>query len=633
MLLYRANHLLKILAVSAITFGVLTPGAAMAGKSRAEKQTPDSVMTYWITPITVTAERTYIGASLVPLEKDNLSRVLERSGFKLIRKGVFFAQDVYADGLKRGDINVVVDGERYHSACPNRMDSPLTRVNPMEMESVELIKTGGSVQSGLGGVVSFRRRAPAETFAASAGASAAGGAKRSVDAIGAAEGRNHRASVRYSAGDPYTDAEDRTFEDLYGYEANFPYMLVEGNLAGTAGRLGYGANLAYTEDVSFPYLMMDERKNEVYNGSLEIGDHKVYANYTDHRMDNDMRVSNMLMETFANNVTVGVVGEYYEAFYRNWDANNEFVMMSGDIQNHMIPDTRTLSASLHKAFTPERWLLSVRLGAVYHRVGDESRLAFYQPLYPGSDKDTWFPTYAVGVSYVRPFQSNWMAGVMLESASESPEMETLFIAVQKPMGKPWWSGNPTLDQPVRATLRGSLRYRRVQLEMYGTYISNYVYLEKAQVGTVNYMTYGNIDAALAGANLNVDWRYLAVQATYTYAEDQTSNTPLAEIAPFSLSAIVRTPRYGGLEGFAGYAYNDAQTRVDNSLDERATPAWHRLDLGVEYTYRGFLASFEVANVTNELFYQHLSYLRNPFASGLPVWEPGTAVTLGLRFGV
>ncbi|MCK5617897.1 MAG: hypothetical protein KAJ17_00780 [Candidatus Krumholzibacteria bacterium] len=43
-----------------------------------------------------------------------------------------------------------------------------------------------------------------------------------------------------------------------------------------------------------------------------------------------------------------------------------------------------------------------------------------------------------------------------------------------------------------------------------------------------------------------------------------------------------------------------------------------------------LVALEVDNMTDELYYQHLSYLRNPLASGASVWEPGMTVTLGVR---
>jgi iron complex outermembrane receptor protein len=596
-------------------------------------QTTDSLRTYWIEPIEIVGQRTYVGQQRIPVEKDNLSEVLTHNGFKLIRKGVFFAQDVYADGLKRGDISVVIDGERYHSACPNRMDSPLTRVNSFELNSVELMKTGASVQSGLGGVVQFQRRRPEKPVTMAAGISTSGAAKRSIDALAAAEGRNHRVSIRYAGGDPYADAEDRTFRDLYNYKDNIPYRLAEGDFTGGSGEVKYGAGFAYTEDVSFPYLQMDERTNEVYNGSAAVGGHKVYINYTDHFMDNAMRTGGMRMETRAKNVTIGGVGGWYDVYFRNWDANNVFRLPNGPLHNKMIPDTRTFSAALFKSATLGRFTFAGKIGGVNHRVGDETRLLFYEPLHSEVSADRFFVIYAASATYARALRSNCVTALMLEGASESPETEALYIAVQKPMNKPWWSGNPNLGQPYRATLRGSIRYGPALLELYGTHIWDYVYLAKTQAGGTKYMTYENIDAALAGVNLNASWTYLDLRATYTWGENRSADTPLAEIAPLTISARVKSPNYRGFEGFIESTYNDAQMRIDENLSERATSSWYRVDLGGNYSYRDLVLTLEVGNITNELFYQHLSYLRNPFASGVSVWEPGTTVTLGLRLAI
>jgi len=129
----------------------------------------DSVKVYWLEPVEVTSKKISLGDYQTPVEKDNLSNLLNRNGFNLIRKGVFFAQDIYADGFKKGDVTVVVDGERYHCACPNRMDSPLSRVNPLELESIELSKTAASNQSGLGGKVSFHRITPIDPISLKAG--------------------------------------------------------------------------------------------------------------------------------------------------------------------------------------------------------------------------------------------------------------------------------------------------------------------------------------------------------------------------------------------------------------------------------------------------------------------------------
>ena len=170
---------------------------------------------YWLDPVEVTSQKLKLGDFQSPVEKDNLSTLLGRNGFLLIRKGVFFAQDIYADGFKRGDINVVVDGERYHSACPNRMDSPLTRVNPLELESVDLMKTAGSIQSGLGGKVTFNRSTPVEPISLKVGLSGSTAASQSFDGSVLAEGYQQRLSIRYSTGLPYEDGDGREFKELY----------------------------------------------------------------------------------------------------------------------------------------------------------------------------------------------------------------------------------------------------------------------------------------------------------------------------------------------------------------------------------------------------------------------------------
>ena len=163
-------------------------------------QWSDSVKVYWLEPVEVTSQKLSLGNYQTPVEKDNLSSLLNRNGFNLIRKGVFFAQDIYVDGFRKGDIAVVVDGERYHCACPNRMDSPLSRVNPLELESLELNKTAGNIQSGLGGQVSFHRTAPVEPISLRAGLSGLSAASQSFDGSLAAEGYNQRLSLRYSSG-------------------------------------------------------------------------------------------------------------------------------------------------------------------------------------------------------------------------------------------------------------------------------------------------------------------------------------------------------------------------------------------------------------------------------------------------
>lgn len=594
-------------------------------------QWSDSVNIYWLEPVEIISRKLSLGDYQTPVEKDNLSSLLNRNGFNLIRKGVFFAQDIYADGFKKGDVSVVVDGERYHCACPNRMDSPLSRVNPLELESLELNKTAGNIQSGLGGKVSFHRTVPVEPISLKAGLSGSSAASKSFDGSLSGEGYNHRLSLRYSTGLPYEDADGRSYKELYGYKDNFNYKLAEATFHGTESLWKYGSAFTYTENVSFPYLLMDEISNKVLSGYVSYNSNKIYFNYTDHLMTNQLRAGTGSMESDAKNFTIGVIGNFYEMFFRNWNIDNIIATPKTAINNNMLPDVSMYSASLFKKFDFEKFSISGRAGVVHHNIGNEDRLDFYKSLYPDAELSRWFPTFGLSANFSAFISDGWNAAGLLEAASEAPETEYLFIAVQKPMAKPNWLGNPTLNQPVRTTLRGSIGYNYFNLELFGTRVWNYVNLKKDAVGTKPYTTYENVDAYMIGFNFRFDWNIIEVYASYTYAQNTTSKSPLSEIPPLNVVTKLTSPEFYNTVFFIKHAYNNKQSRVDESLNESATPAWNRFDIGVMYNAETFLISLEVENITNTLYYQHLSYLRDPFASGNRVYEPGITVRLNFRF--
>jgi len=191
-------------------------------------QTADTLKTYWLNALEVTAFRSTMGNKIYPAGKGDLNKLINNNGFTFIRKGVFFAQDIYSDGLKRSDITVLVDGERYHSACPNRMDSPLTRVNPLDLHEIDLTKTSFNIQSGIGGMVNFRRSYPDETVKMVSQITGTAGANKSVDAAFAISGYNHSVDVRYAEGKTYKNGDGKEFDELYNYKTLEPFMLDTG---------------------------------------------------------------------------------------------------------------------------------------------------------------------------------------------------------------------------------------------------------------------------------------------------------------------------------------------------------------------------------------------------------------------
>ena len=598
-------------------------------------QTSDEVITYWLKPVEIQTSRINPGISSFSLRNDKLDNVLKEDGFNLIRRGNFITQDIYSDGFKRADICVVIDGERYHSACPNRMDSPLTRVNPLLVQKVTLNKTSNKLQSNLGGIVSYERIKPLTELNLKSNLTISSGASQNADISFVGDLSEQQLNARFIKGKPYEDANGNTFKDLYGYKDNFDYMLAEGGLRGLISKdFSYNVAYTYSENVSFPYLKMDEIRNEVFNGSVEYKNNKLYLNYTSHLMDNSLRVSPTLMTTDATNLTAGIVGDFYEVIYRDWDLNNRFVMMNGTIDNHMIPNLSNILVTGNHLLEFENLTLTGKLGLEFILVGDDSRLDFYKQLYSDVNDSRTFINFGAAASYIFRISDNSNIGAMAEFAGNAPELQTLYIGVKKPTGKPTWIGNPDLKEPIRSTLRLAYNHSLFNFELFGNYITNYVNLTKVvQSSSAKFMTYENVNATILGFNFNFTYNIVKLDVSYNYGVNNSSDKVLAEIQPFKATVTLQSPDYYNFTSYIRNTFNAEQNRVDELLNETTTPSWNKFDLGIQYKYNLLKFSFEVENLFNEQYYQHLSYQRDPFASGATVYEPGRIILVSVMYGL
>ncbi len=567
-----------------------------------------------------------------PFEKDRFAQVLRSNGFGLITKGVYLAQDIYVEGFKRDDITIVIDGEHYHSACPNRMDSPLARTNPLEMQSITLEKTSSDLQSGLGGSVAYQREALAVPTRLRAGFAQAIGAYPAWDLAFSATAQNHRVAGQYATGEGYDDGDGKSFVHRYGYRDNVRYLLADIAVSGRQLGWTYRGELTYTEDVMFPYLMMDERTNRVFSSSAGYRDHKLYANYTDHLMDNGLRRSNMSMYTDATNLTVGATGPFYDIFYRRWDADNRIITPTTTINNHLMPAVQHWNAAAiyEDLYKNIRYWGRFGIGVLSH---DEARSAFFEPLYGEVESKRVFAHGAAGGSWQFVQREDVQGKLVADVIIDPPSAQSMFITVQRPMGKPWWSGNPDLNAPIRGSLRSEIRSYGAGVELSASYVWDYVNLVGRSAGATgqNYFTYDNVDALLLSVSVNGSWRYLDTHAGYTRASVEPSGHPLSEVPPLYVSYIVKSPQVYGAVAWLRHEYNDAQTRIDESLREFPSRAWHRFDLGVNYAAGPLVFGLEAVNLFDELYARHMSYARNPYSAGTSVYEPGRTLRLNVHF--
>lgn len=594
-------------------------------------QEVDSIKTYSLNQITVFGKKYVIAKSEFPVEKDNLSSVLELGGFNIIRKGVFFAQDIYADGLKRGDYSIVVDGERYHNACPMRMDAPITRINPIEVESIELVKSSANLQSSLAGTLAINRSIPKADFNFSGSMTKVFGKSSETDIALSAEKLENRISLRYNDGIPYKTGNNKSFKDLYKYRNNTKYHFGEASLFGAFGNLKYSASFMYTDNVSFPYLQMDEKKSLVYNGSLSYDDYKIYFNYTDHLMNNDLRVSKMFMETHAKNLTIGVKSKNAELYYRHWDADNKMSHGTMKIHNNILPKINLYSANIFHGLEFEGFDVTGKLGFAFYNIGNKDILNFYSNVFGNVKDKRFFPLTGFSVSRSFLLSNEFSLSSMLDFAAEAPEAEALYVTVKRMMGKPYWSGNPNLNQPLRATIRTNLSHENLSSEFFLSYISNYVYLASAKVGMQNYQTFGNVNALLAGLSLSAKFDFIESKLTYTYGENAKTKTALAEILPLQVISKISIPEFYNISLYAKHSYENVQKRVDASVKETSASAWNRIDVGLIWNYKPLIFAVEAENIFNNNYSKHLSYVRDPFASGFRIIEPGTTFRANVRY--
>jgi len=74
-----------------------------------------------------------------------------------------------------------------------------------------------------------------------------------------------------------------------------------------------------------------------------------------------------------------------------------------------------------------------------------------------------------------------------------------------------------------------------------------------------------------------------------------------------------------------------QSLVSGDLNETPTAGYGLLNIKLGATYRKLSAGFTIDNLLNRFYYEHLSYYRDPFATGVKVPEPGRKVVSSTSF--
>lgn len=596
-------------------------------------QQKEEIKTYHLPVIEIISKKEIPFVDKYSYGTDYSSSLLSKNGFSLIRRGLNFTQDLYVEGFKRGDVKVIIDGEQYHNACPNRMDAPATRLNLVDMESVELTKSASLLNSGIYGKVEYHRSKLDDGYKLKSLINGNFGSQNDYDASISAGAKYSNLTLRYSSGNPYENGEGKTFKDLYDYKDNFRYSYLNTSFRQALEEYGieFGGNFTQAKDISFPFLQMDERNSKVFGGYFSYKKNKFYFNFTDHLMNNGLRknYSNMQMETDAKNFTAGLTGSFYEFVYRNWNADNfiDMPMMGHYVSNKLMPNVDQFGFNLSTEYAIDKFQTYLKGGVQYFRYKDKSRDQFYKELFADASDKRFFVSAALLGTYSFQLADDFIFNLTTEVATDAPESEQLFIAVQRPMANPDWSGNPTLNQPVKGGLRTSFGYKFISVELFGNYVANYIEPVKKMKMMKPSLTYNNINAVLAGSNIIFKYEWIESNLSFLWGENYDSKKPLSEISPITLYTLLRLPEIAGLRLSVTHKYGNAQTRINDDLKEFKTAAWNSIGLGLEYSLDYITFNFQANNLLNHNYQRYLSYSRSPFSAGTPVYEPGRSFSL------
>ena len=621
--------------------------------------------------------------------------VAQTPGIWKVRKAGI-ANDIVLRGFRSKDMNILVDGQRIYGACPNHMDPAAFHADFAEVERVEVGKGPFDMrhQGSMGGIVNIVTRKPEPGWRAAVNAS--GGAYNFMNPAATASYGSDKFSAlggfSYRSSHPYEDGSDRSFVNLTNYlpgEADRNAFKIW-----TAwGRTSYQPapdhllQVAYTrqqaDHVQYPYLMMDalydntDRAQFGYRidrrvGPLDWLHAQAYFTRVDHWMTDEFRTSSL---SLARNYSMGThaktrawggtveagVGAFtlgFEGFSRGWDAQAFMAPMSYETQ-YSIPDVSTDSLGLYGLYGMEisqrlRLDIAARVDRVRTAADTAKANTNLYFSYNGTrltrDLDT-FPSASVRLRYKLSETLEFNAGAG-HAARVADPVEKYFALQRKGTD---WVGNPDLNPSRNTGIDAGLSSHFRGLFLGGSVFFNWVedyiqVVDRPRINTVpgimnkSARSYGNIDARLYGGEVEAAYaltQRIILSSDLSYVRGIQEPIPssnirsrdLAEVPPIRLRTRFRYDA-GRYFAEAEGVFSAAQKHVNPDLLEAGTPGYGIANLLLGVNLGAVTVQVIASNIFDTLYYENLSYQRDPFRSGVRVYEPGANIFINCsyRFG-
>jgi iron complex outermembrane receptor protein len=614
--------------------------------------------------------------------KDVGEALTKLEGIWKIRKGGI-ANDVVLRGFYRDNINVLIDDDRVYAACPNRMDPPAFHVDFSQVEKIEIIKGPFDVrhQGSMAGLVNIITKKPEKGFHLKLNASV--GSFNFInlspvvsfadDKLGILVGY----SYRYSK--PYKDGDGRRITEYANYRPEFRNKKAfEINTYWT--KLGFkpienhSVEFSYTKqdarNVLYPYLMMDAiyDKTDRFNMNYQIDgisdtlkSLKFHLYYTkvDHWMDNRYRTG-MYMATDAESKAYGGrleanLGDLtlgFEAYKRNWDAVNYM----GMTPQYVIPNVDTESFGLYGEYKKNlsdrlRLVAGLRLDTTKTKADSSkanTNLYYDYKSTRSTSKTDTYPSGNIRLFYELQRGTELFAG--LGHSVRVPDAQERYFALA-PMTGNRWVGNPELKPSKNTELDLGIKHftdkALIKATAFYSFVQNYITVHKQN--KVNNLpgpdarSYENVDAQFFGGEMDLrlsltQGLFLFGGMSYVQARKETkpekniNSSNVAEIPPLKTRLALRYDK-GMYFGEVETILSATQNMVDTDLNEQRTSGYGVVNIKVGGNFKGFTINAGIDNVFDKKYFEHLSYLRNPFAMppSVKVPEPGRTFYVNVSY--
>jgi iron complex outermembrane receptor protein len=627
-------------------------------------------------------------AQIRQIGPSDIGEVLRRvPELNAIRRGGY-GLDPSLRGLSGPRVAVIIDGGVHvNGGCPSRMDPPTSHVNPVSLETVEIVKGPETVRygpafSGLLNLVTGRPEAR-ETFGVTA--SAGFGYETNTD--------GKRGDVSVSGGDRRVDFIARgsalrydNYTDGRGEEVPSSYRVnaFSGRLALNVSdrqRLQLSLTRQSVLDALFAALPMDNDEDNTWIGALDYSmrrsvgrlkklDAQVYATSVDHWMTNrrkpaaatvraaadlDSRTRGFRVESFFSLPRTRGLQVGLDEYYLRLDGIRTRDILAGPMAgmhfNDIVwPDAVRnafgLFGELHlKGVLNGEATLGLRLDrtAMDARKPDPA----FAALSAGPLERTDYTTSTFGSLSMIPHQG-WEIDLSAARGVRAPSILERYVFLL-PVGLDRYDyvGDPGLEPETNTEVNaGVIRTGKgysLGVNLFSSWMRNFVSavvdpeIARRSPDVLGVKRFANLErASRIGVEINGRTRLgggfsLSGAGTWMRGTNEVTDDPLPEIPPVQVDVSLEyMPENRSFRGGVYSRFVRGQDRVSSAFAENTTPGFVVVDLRGGFSMgRGRYVNLSLENAFNETYYDHLNRMSR--VDGSPIYEPGR--NFHVMFGV